>query len=68
MPIDIRYTDRSGRTYRAHCHDEATAVQRLAYLDEAERQTRKYAPTDTGATRFSYNEEAAAIRRAFPNL
>lgn len=41
------------------------AIARLASLDWAEDETRRYAPTDTGTTRFNYNAEADAIRAAF---
>lgn len=66
--MNITFTDRLGRTYRASCHDEATARQRLALLDGQEASTERDAPTDSGSVRFNCNAERAAIRAAFPNL
>jgi hypothetical protein len=40
------------------------ATKRLEYLNEVERKTVECAPTDSGQTRFDYNQEAKAIREA----
>lgn len=59
----IKFTTRQGRETTINVTKER-AIDRLAYLDKVEADTQKYAPTDSGDTRFNYCAEAEAIRSA----
>ena len=64
MSIKVEWATRSGQKLTCRFDSAEQAVQRLAILDALEANTQKYAPTDSGASRFSYIEEAKAIRAA----
>ena len=62
----ITLTQPSGHKFRKTLsHDDA--VKRLAFLDDAEATTMRYAPTDSGQVRKDYQQEARAIRGAISN-
>lgn len=46
----------------------AQAIERLAYLDKVEAETRRVCPTDSGDVRDSYCREADAIRTAIVKM
>lgn len=57
------WTDRYGNNYTSEFNTPAEAINRLSWLEEQERITEKFAPTDSGDTRFNYCAEAEAIKR-----
>lgn len=61
---NVKYVTRHGATFSKRLTRQQ-AIERLAYLDQDERNTRANAPTDSGAVRFNYLAEADAIRAAF---
>ena len=64
MDISYTYKTRNGTISKTLSVD--AAIARVGLLDSREANTRKYAPTDSGDTRFAYNAEAVAIRAAAP--
>lgn len=66
MVLSISFRDRLGREYTkvySHLHD---AYQRLITLHNLERYTQKYAPTDSGDTRFLDCAERDALISKLP--
>jgi hypothetical protein len=62
MTLEITYKDRTGNGYKYEDTPEGLE-RRLKHLEKLEADTKKYAPTDSGNTRFLYNAEAEAIRK-----
>ena len=65
--ITITYNGRHGDTYIYDATLEELE-KKLAYLDKAEARTQKYAPTDSGSSRYRELAHAKAIRDAISKV
>lgn len=66
MSLSISFRDRRGQTYNKTFDHVRDAYERLATLHSIECNCEKYAPTDSGDTRFIDTMEREALMLALP--
>lgn len=66
--IKVEWTTRAGVKLWCRFATVEAAKHRLAILDSLEADTQRWAPTDSGDSRFCMLEEAKAIRAALEKL
>jgi len=59
----IQFQTRQGRYITREFVTREAALERLAFLNTQEAETRRVAPTDSGDVRFNYTAERRAIER-----